>query len=98
MGSSIMDNSVNRHHMVLTNLFNRFYEWKEDKREYQNLQLPVNNPGERCRMPDCSYRDRTRIVTPEEFDRLMLHADNNMRRILLGLVHSLLRQCDLRAL
>lgn len=94
----LVDATVNSHHMVLTNMFNRFYEWKEDKREYKNLKLPVNNPGERCRMPDTSYRDRTRIVTPDEFDSLMLNADMKMRRILLGLIHSLLRQCDLRSL
>ena len=94
----LCDATVNRHHMVLTNMYNRFYEWKEDLPEYRNLVLPVNNPGERCRMPDMSYRDRTRVVTPEEFDRLMLHADMKTRRILLGLIHSLLRQCDLRAL
>jgi integrase len=95
---NLCDATVNRSHMVLTNMYNRFYEWKEDLADYRSVVLPVNNPGERCRMPDCSYRDRTRVVTPEEFDSLMLYADTKMRRILLGLIHSLLRQCDLRAL
>lgn len=92
------DESANKSHTVLTRMYNIFYEWSEEVHEFKGLVLPKRNPGELCPHVDTEYRARTRIVTPEEFDKFMSFAEMRTRRLLLGLTHSLLRQCDLKRL
>lgn len=97
-GKGNCDSSVNRYQCTLTNLFNKFEEWKEDRPELKNVNLPRKNPSERCAKPNTDYRDRTRIITPEEYDQIMPKLPPKAQKCVMGLIYSVLRQCDLKRL
>lgn len=95
------DATTNKYHRVLVNLYNRFSEWADDEdgeREFKGLVLRKRNPAHLCPKANTDYRDRTVIVTPAHFDIYLECAPLRTRRILLGLIHTLLRQCDLKHL
>lgn len=97
-GKGNCDASQNRVQAVLTCLYNRFYEWREDRLELKDLVLPRENPSELCKKPNTDYRDRTVVLTEEEWARAYACGDDRIQRIIIGLSHSALRQCDLKRL
>jgi len=89
-------NTVNREHGVITTLFHKLSEWKRMGRpELKDVKLPGENPGSLVPKVNEKPFRRKRVLTPEEYARLMEHADEPLRRAINAALHTYLRRKDL---
>jgi integrase len=96
-GKVVSPSSVNREHTVLTHLFNALREWRRLKTIHA-VRLPEENPGSLVRRVNEKQFRRTRVLTPEEFDRFLKSSSVQVRRVCLAAVHTALRLKDLKLL
>ncbi len=89
--------SVNKEHAVLTNLFNKLKEWKR-LNVIRPVRLPEDNPGSLVHKANEKAYARKRVLTVEEFGRLMESATIPVRKICLAAIHTTLRLKDLKLL
>ena len=88
--------TINREQTVISNLFNVLRELRATGEI--NFKLPIDNPCRYVTKPSEDNRRRTRIISIEEYERLMSHADPDMRLILRFALVTMLRKSDLKSL
>lgn len=88
--------TVNRTHVIITSLFNLLKKWG-DYNVIEKIKLPKENPGSQVKKPDERHLARKRVLTKEEFRKLMESSPYELQRVFLGAVHTLLRMSDLQA-
>lgn len=85
--------SANRYHAVVSSMYNRLEEWSEDG-TIPKIKLPAKNPGEKWPKADDRPYIRTRVLSPEEWDRFMVCAPERLKRTCEWLLVSSLRRGD----
>lgn len=96
-GKSVKESTVNMIHGTLLSLY-RFFERNKKLRALDPVLLPKENPARLVRITPRSKFARKRVLTQEEFHRLVGAAQPNMRRVIIGAIHTTLRRIDLRKL
>ena len=94
-GKMVGPASVNRDHTIITALFNKLREWKRIK-AIADILLPADNPGAGVKRPSEKAFTRRRVLSIEEFERLIHQATLRVRRICLGALNTTLRLKDLK--
>jgi integrase len=88
--------TINREQTVISNLFNVLRELRATGEI--NFKLPIDNPCRYVTKPSEDNRRRTRVISLEEYERLIEHADPDMRLILRFALVTMLRRSDLMGL
>ena len=88
--------TINREQTVISNIFNVLRQLRATGEI--NFKLPADNPCRYVTKPAEDSRRRTRIISIEEYERLMAQADHNMQFIIRFALVTMLRKGDLRAL
>jgi len=88
--------TINREQTVISNIFNVLRQLRATGEI--NFKLPVDNPCRYVTKPAEDSRRRTRVISVEEFERLMAHADHDLQFIVRFALVTMLRKGDLRAL
>lgn len=96
-GKRVSESSVNSVHGTLLSIY-RFFEMNKKLRALDPVLLPKENPARLVRITSRAKSARKRVLTTEEFHRLMGAAQPPMRRIIIGAIHTTLRRIDLRRL
>jgi len=94
---TVKPSTVNKEHAVITSLFNKMKEWKR-MGAIKPVRLPEDNPGSLVKKANERGYARKRVLSVEEFDRLMETAPLKIKRICLGAINTTLRKCDLEDL
>lgn len=89
--------TVNKMHATLTTLFNKFKTWKRQN-VIKPVKLPAENPGSLVSKGNERIYARKRVLSVDEFKRLLECGTICTRRIVLGAVNSTLRLKDLKGL
>jgi site-specific recombinase XerD len=93
----IKPNSVNAEQNTMMAMYFFLDRWNR-QRVIDPIALPPHNPAAMVKRPHQDNFARTRIVSPDEFKKLMDAAQPNLRRIILAAVQTSLRICDLKNL
>lgn len=86
---------------ILTLLFNKIRRWRKKKIELlgldlRHLALPEENPTSETRLP--KVHPRQRIITPNEFSRLIEHSTDRLTDCIYFAIDTGLNEIDLRRL
>lgn len=90
--------TVNHEHSLITQIFHCLKKWRTTGIIQPPFVMPDHNPGSVVKKEDDTHLNRTRMLTPGEFNLLMEKASPNIRRIILGALNTTLRKKDLRFL
>jgi integrase len=94
---SVSPSSVNKERTVFVTLFNKLKEWKRNK-AISNVKLPEENPASEMTRANETIYSRKRVLSEEEFNKLLECASPNLQGVLRAAVHTTLRKKDLKAL
>jgi len=89
--------TLNGEHQCIKSIFSHLVKWKIAK-IIDPVALPTINPGKRVQLLDKDLTRRTRLLTHDEYKRLMEAATPQLQRVIDGAIHTLLRRKDLLAL
>jgi integrase len=89
--------TMNTEHVCLITLYSFLYRSVKTG-VLDPIALPEQNPAWLIRRDDRRIFARRRSLSEEEFQKMMALADPQMRRIILGAIHTMLRRKDLLAL
>ena len=88
--------SINREQQIISTIFTALRQLRATGQ--MNFKLPPENPCRYVTKPSEDARRRTRVISVEEYDRLMTHADGPMRLIIRFALVTMLRKSDLVSL
>lgn len=99
-GLRLSPSTINKHQMVLTRLFSKLMEYKQEGIvngvDFSKITLPLRNPASMVPKVNESPFARKTVISPDDFRVLRSYADNDLRDILNMLVWTRLRPGDLR--
>lgn len=86
---------------LLTMAYNKLKRWKKKKYvlsgiDFAKIRLPDENPCQDIKRP--KVQPRKRIVTPEEFSRLIEHADDDLANLMMTMLDTGMRLNDALAI
>jgi integrase len=91
--------TANRHHAVITSLFNRLEEWNDLGNVFQRpVKLPRKNPGSQVSKASESAFVRNRVLTPEEWTQFTRHCTPRVLEICNMALKGTLRKKDIESL
>ena len=89
------DSSINREHTCITSLFNKLRRGVATKK-IEPIKLPVDNPGALVHKQCETKYVRKRVLSREEYERLLHCVTPRVKAIIQAAIYSLLRLKDLR--
>jgi len=96
-GRYVTDPSVNKELACLSSMFYTLKRLKQLEK-IPNVKLPSENPTKGVKKVDDTHYRRKRIISPDEFGKIMVEASPRMRRRILAALNTGLRRKDIFAL
>lgn len=98
-GTMLAFSTVNREQSVISAFFSAIIEWAKTEAAFlPKIKLPTENPCSYVEKPTESARKRTRVMSPEEWDRLKPYLSDKLTDHCLMALHSSLRLKDISSL
>jgi len=94
----VAESTINREQTAIITMFNKLVEWRKVGQIPRSILLPEANPGRGVKKVNEDRFIRERLLSDEEFKKLLACADPRTRRIILAEMSLPLRLEDLKQL
>ena len=97
-GRRVQIGTVWHSHTLLTLLYSKFYEWKRrgiqvEGIDFRDVNLPMEAPTKYIKKAKAA--PRSRIITPEEFSKILEHADEDLKKTFIIAIDTGIRPGDI---